>query len=107
MTQVEKLVSFIEEIFRKAPSDRFIVQNLESGSPYLLDYENRIRIVINVQEIIVTKFDLKNGNKVHEAIVQWEQLSKSQRERIAELVDIPDDLDPEMEETLSNILKGV
>lgn len=107
MTQVEKLVSFIEEVFRHSPSDRFEVKELETGTPILLDKVNRIRVVLHVQAILVTKYHDESGDLQDEIEVSWHNLSRKQRERIAELVDIPDDLDPEIEESLTEMLKGV
>lgn len=107
MTQIEKLVSFIEDVFRHAPSDRFEIKELENGTPILLDKLNRIRVVLHVQDIMVTKYHNESGELQDELVVSWHNLTKSQRERIIDLVDVPDDLDPEIEETLSEMLKGV
>ena len=107
MTQIEKLVSFIEQVFRHSPSERFDIKELETGTPILFDKLNRIRVVIHVQDIMVTKYNCETGELQHEIIVSWHNLSKSQRERIIELVDIPDDLEPEVEDSLSQILTGV
>ena len=107
MTQIEKLVAFIEEIFHHSPSDRFEIKELETGTPILFDKVNRIRVVIHVQDIMVTKYHNESGELQDELIVSWHNLSKSQRERITDLVDVPDDLDPEIEDTLTEILKGV
>lgn len=107
MTQIEKLVSFIEEVFRHSPSERFEVKELETGTPILFDKVNRIRVVLHVQDIMVTKYHNATGELQDEIIVSWHNLTKSQRERITDLVDVPDDLDPEIEETLSEMLKGV
>ena len=107
MTQIEKLVSYIETIFQHSPSDQYQVKELESGTPILLDYANRIRIVIHVQEIMVTKYSDDDGRVLHEIVVSWQHLTTAQRNRIVELVDIPDDLDPEVEDSLNDILKGI
>lgn len=105
MNQIEKLVSYIEEGMNHAPSERFTIHSFEE-CPVLLDNVNRIRIRIHVKCIIVTKFS-DDGALEDEIIVPWETLTVKQRQRLVELVDIPDDLDPEVEETLGEILKGV
>ena len=105
MNPIEKLVSYIEEGINHAPSDRFTIHSFED-CPVLLDSVNRIRIRIHVKCIIVTKFD-EAGALYSEIIVPWESLTVKQRQRLVELVDTPDDLDPEVSESLTEILKGV
>lgn len=107
MTQIDKLVGFIEDVFRHAPSDRYEIKEMETGTPILLDKVNRVRVVLHVQEILVSRYDAETGSLRDEVVVSWHNLTKKQKERIVELVDIPDDLDPEIEDTLSAILKGV
>ncbi len=107
MTQIEKLVSLIEDVFRHSPSERYEVKELDTGTPILLDKTNRIRIVIHVQTILVTKYHNDTGEFIDEIEISWQSLTRKQRERIIELVDVPEDLDPEVDETLSEMLKGV
>lgn len=107
MTQIEKLVSFIEDVFKHAPSDRYEIKEMDTDTPILLDKLNRVRVVIRVQEIMVSKYDSETGLLRDEIVISWHNLSKNQRQRIVELVDVPDDLDPEVEDTLKDILKGV
>lgn len=107
MTQIAKLITFIEEIFARSPSDRFEIKEFETGTPILLDKVNRVRIVIHVNRIIVSRYHEDDGSLQHEVEVLWESLTVEQRKRIIELVDVPDDLDQETEDTLTEILKGV
>lgn len=107
MTQIEKLVSFIEDVFNHAPSNRYEIKELETGTPILFDHDNRVRVVIKVQELLVSKYDSETGKLRDEIAISWHNLNRKQKQRIAELVDIPEDLDPEVEDTLLDILKGV
>lgn len=107
MTQISKLIAFIEQIFAHAPSDRFVIKEFETGTPILLDNVNRVRVVIHVNRIIVSRYSDKDGSLQHEIEVPWDSLTIEQRKRIIELVDVPDDLDQETEDTLTEILKGV
>jgi hypothetical protein len=103
--QIEKLINYIELAITQ-PGERFEVKEIDTGTPIILDKDNRIRVVVHPSVIVVTKYDLGDGSLVHEVEVHWDHLSNRQKERMIDLFDVPDELDPEIEETLAEILKG-
>lgn len=109
MNIINKLIKYIElGIYSDGENSRFTVTRYDdSGYPVIVDHDNRIRVEINQHEIVVKLYAAESGGLIHEAYIDWDCFTIPQKNKIIELIDITDDLNLEIEETLTTILTGV
>ncbi len=112
MNAIDKVISLIDEAILKRDG-RFTIQNTisdpqGSGRTTILDSKYRIRIIIDVSRITVSRFsDTGKGELLHNVVIMWDDMNLEQKTKIMYLMDGAEELDPEIEETLGYIFDGV
>jgi hypothetical protein len=117
MNAIDKVIAFIESAMLRNEAvvpfnnatvwdHRYSVTSDKGGHTVILDQIYRIKVVISVNTITVTKYSTETGKLLHTIDIQWDDLSIPQRKKLIELMDSADDaLDPEIEETLKQIFE--
>lgn len=103
MNAIDKVITFIESALIHANTDQYSVGEDKEGRAVLLDNINRIRVIVGVTNIQVTKYTEADGKILHRVDIPWDYLSTRQKQKIIDLMETVDETDPEIEETLTQI----